>query len=59
MEELIAKGYDAQLGARPMQRMVERIVMTPLARFVLENAEINNATLELDYQEEVICRLLS
>ncbi|MBI4606049.1 MAG: ATP-dependent Clp protease ATP-binding subunit [Planctomycetes bacterium] len=36
--ELLAKrGFDRRYGARPLQRAIEELAVTPLARFLLEN----------------------
>src|SRR4051794_36010419 len=34
---LAQEGFDARFGARPLQRVLERRVAAPLARFLLEN----------------------
>lgn len=51
--ELIAReGFDPRFGARPLQRTLETLVVAPLARYLLENPELNNVTLRLEVQAE-------
>ena len=33
---LVKRGYDVRYGARPLQRAIEELVVTPLARFLIE-----------------------
>jgi ATP-dependent Clp protease ATP-binding subunit ClpC len=42
------EGYDHRFGARPLQRALERIVVTPLAHWRVENPGARNLVLELD-----------
>jgi ATP-dependent Clp protease ATP-binding subunit ClpC len=42
------EGYDHRLGARPLQRALERLVVTPLARWKVANPHLQDATLVLD-----------
>ncbi|MBI4604473.1 MAG: ATP-dependent Clp protease ATP-binding subunit, partial [Planctomycetes bacterium] len=37
VELLGERGFDRRYGARPLQRAIEELVVTPLARFLLEN----------------------
>jgi len=48
VEWLVEAGYDARYGARPLQRAVERYVVAPLSRWLLEHAGLRNAALQLD-----------
>lgn len=52
VEHLAEKGFDAQYGARPLQRTIESMVVTPLARYLLDQTELRNATLKLDLGSE-------
>jgi ATP-dependent Clp protease ATP-binding subunit ClpC len=46
---LIAReGYDHRFGARPLQRAIENIVVTPLARWRVKNPAVRNATLKME-----------
>jgi ATP-dependent Clp protease ATP-binding subunit ClpC len=39
LDLLAREGFDARFGARPLQRTLERRVLTPLAKFLLANPE--------------------
>jgi ATP-dependent Clp protease ATP-binding subunit ClpC len=41
-------GYDHRLGARPLQRAVERLVVTPLARWRIAQPGLRDALLSID-----------
>ena len=47
---LLKRGFDAQYGARPLKRAVEKLVLDPLARILLERPEIN--CIEIDFEDE-------
>ena len=44
-------GYDRRLGARPLQRALERLVVTPLARWRVEHPEARRRELIVDWDE--------
>lgn len=44
-------GYDQRLGARPLQRAIERLVATPLARWKVMNPGQKDLTLRLSLGE--------
>ncbi|HEX7859564.1 MAG TPA: AAA family ATPase [Verrucomicrobiae bacterium] len=44
---LARKGYDQRLGARPLQRAIESLVATPLARWRVMNPKARDVTLRL------------
>lgn len=46
-EHLARAGYDARYGARPLHRAVEQLVVAPLAKWVLANAQVRDRTLTL------------
>lgn len=50
LEALVHEGYDARFGARPLQRALERIVVTPLARWRLENATATGVQVTVSYE---------
>jgi ATP-dependent Clp protease ATP-binding subunit ClpC len=44
LESHLAKaGFDARYGARPLQRTLETLVVTPLARYLLEHPDLKDA----------------
>lgn len=47
-------GFDERFGARPLQRAIDQSLVTPLAHWFLEHAEIENCTVIVDFQGEVI-----
>jgi ATP-dependent Clp protease ATP-binding subunit ClpC len=51
-EMLVARvareGYDHRFGARPLQRAIERLIVTPLARWKVANPTARNLTLHVD-----------
>lgn len=49
--KLARTGFDRRYGARPLQRTIERMVVTPLSQFLLEHARVKNASLRLDLNE--------
>jgi ATP-dependent Clp protease ATP-binding subunit ClpC len=48
IEHLAREGFDARYGARPLQRTIETLIVTPLARYLLEHPETSNTTLHTD-----------
>jgi ATP-dependent Clp protease ATP-binding subunit ClpC len=56
---LAREGYDRRHGARPLQRTIERCVVAPLARWIVEHPERRGSGLALDWDEarqEVVVR---
>jgi ATP-dependent Clp protease ATP-binding subunit ClpA len=51
---LSAKGFDKRYGARPLQRTIETLLTSPLAKFLLENPNLKDAEIEIisDQSEE-------
>ena len=45
-------GFDPRYGARPLQRAIERLVVGPLSRRLLDDVELRNCVLELGWQQE-------
>lgn len=45
------KGFDADLGARPLQRTIQKFVEDPIAEEVLKGESTEGATIEVDHQE--------
>jgi len=48
-DNLIKEGYDANYGARPLKRMVSRIIETELAKFIIGDKIKNGETLIVNY----------
>lgn len=51
IDHVAAVGFDSRYGARPLQREIERVVVAPLARFLLAYPEWRDRTLALDVKE--------
>lgn len=49
IEELVAQGYDPRLGARPLQRAVERLVVRGLGRYLAAHPSLRDVTLTADW----------
>lgn len=52
IEKLIELGFDEQMGARPLQRIIESKVVETLAQWMLENPNENGAALTLDWTSD-------
>ena len=48
VDHLAQKGFDRRYGARPLQRTLERLVVTPLARYFLENPDLRDMEICMD-----------
>ncbi|HEV3006350.1 MAG TPA: AAA family ATPase, partial [Pirellulales bacterium] len=48
VEHLAALGFDARYGARPLQRVLERHVVSPLARWLLDHRDVSHCGVRLD-----------
>lgn len=45
---LAREGFDARYGARPLQRVLERRIVAPLARFLVAHPDLRDAQINLD-----------
>ena len=54
LDHLARDGFDAKLGARPLQRAVETLVVAPLARWLVENEATLAQQLQLDWDGKLI-----
>jgi ATP-dependent Clp protease ATP-binding subunit ClpC len=51
--DMVAReGYDHRFGARPLQRAIDRVVTTPLARWRVANPGIRNVVLQIDLSSD-------
>lgn len=48
---LAQKGYQPEFGARPIQRSIMRYLETPLARYLVENKEITEMTVQVSLKD--------
>lgn len=51
IEQLAKVGYDARYGARPLQRVIEREVVSPFAKWVLTQENLFEAKIKVDWLE--------
>ncbi len=47
------KGFDKKYGARPLQREIERLIVAPLARLLLQQPALQNQIVTVDYAGQV------
>lgn len=53
LDHLAHDGFDARLGARPLQRTIETVVVAPLARWLVSHNR-GNQEIELDWDRELV-----
>lgn len=51
---LVRTGFDPRFGARPLQRTVERRIVTPLSRWLVENPHFRNASVQLTMEGDAV-----
>ncbi|MDB5312624.1 MAG: ATP-dependent Clp protease ATP-binding subunit, partial [Gemmataceae bacterium] len=51
VDRLAAVGFDARYGARPLQRAIEREVVAPLAKWLLENPRCEGKVVTADWTD--------
>jgi ATP-dependent Clp protease ATP-binding subunit ClpC len=56
---LAREGFDARYGARPLQRVLERRVAAPLAKYLLAHPTLRDAEIEVDCDEAGAVRVRS
>ena len=56
LDHLAHDGFDAKLGARPLQRTIETLVVAPLARWLVEKNQLSGKQIELDWDQQLIVR---
>ena len=54
VDHLAAVGFDARYGARPLQRTIEREVVAPLAKWLLERPHLGATTVEGDWSDGAV-----
>ncbi|MFC5457947.1 AAA family ATPase [Prosthecobacter fluviatilis] len=52
LARLVQDGYDHRFGARPLQRALERMVVTPLAKWRLEHPQRQSGTITVTLSED-------
>lgn len=56
LDHLSHDGFDAKLGARPLQRAIESLVVAPLARWMVDNHNSPSQALELDWDNQLVVK---
>jgi len=51
-EFLVEKGYDAQFGARPLRRAIQKYVEDPMAEAILSNSLAEGDKIIIDYDPD-------
>jgi ATP-dependent Clp protease ATP-binding subunit ClpC len=51
VERLVKSGFDQRYGARPLQRTIETLVVSPLAKYLLANPELRNSVLRISFEK--------
>ena len=54
VKQLAKTGFDIRYGARPLQRALEREIVSPLANWLLENPAVSTCKLLVDYKKKLI-----
>ncbi len=60
VHHLARAGFDARYGARPLQRTLEKLVVAPLSRWLIDNPHARNRSLmlELDAMGQIAIRIV-
>jgi ATP-dependent Clp protease ATP-binding subunit ClpA len=51
VNHLAEVGFDERLGARPLQRAIEQVLVSPLAKWMLDNPAVSSCKLEADFNK--------
>ena len=46
-------GFDERYGARPLQRALEQSIVNPMAKWLLDHAEVSDCALEVDFDGQL------
>jgi ATP-dependent Clp protease ATP-binding subunit ClpC len=60
VDHLVAEGFHPSYGARPLQRAVERHVVSRVSRYLVKNPQLRAGTLEIDFdltRNDVVIRV--
>jgi ATP-dependent Clp protease ATP-binding subunit ClpC len=52
LDHLAKEGYDPRYGARPLQRTIETLIVTPLARYLVDHPRRKTTNLHLDLDSQ-------
>ncbi len=54
VEKIAQAGFDPRYGARPLQRCIELMVVTPLSRWLVEHPQARDQTIEMDWVDNAV-----
>lgn len=54
VSHIASVGFDPRYGARPLQRAIERLLVTPIAKWLLQHPETEDCRLWADYQDHAL-----
>ena len=57
MDYLVKKGFDAKLGARPLQRIIDEEIKNPLSKMILFGELNEGGMVEVTLSEDVVPKL--
>jgi ATP-dependent Clp protease ATP-binding subunit ClpC len=58
IEHLATVGFDEKLGARPLQRAIDQVLISPLAKWLLDHPEVVDCELEVGYGKGLEVKVL-
>ena len=58
IDYLVKKGFDAKLGARPLQRIIDEEIKNPLSKMMLFGGLNEGGRVEVTLSEDVVPKLL-
>jgi ATP-dependent Clp protease ATP-binding subunit ClpA len=58
IEFLMSKGFDAKLGARPLQRVIDDEIKKPLSRMILFGELTEGGMVEVGLSEDIVPKLI-
>jgi ATP-dependent Clp protease ATP-binding subunit ClpA len=58
IDYLVKKGFDAKLGARPLQRIIDEEIKNPLSKMILFGELNEGGMVEVTLSEDVVPKLM-
>ena len=52
IDQLVEQGFDSKMGARPLQRIIDKELKTPLSKMLLFGNRKDGGVLNIDYKDE-------
>jgi ATP-dependent Clp protease ATP-binding subunit ClpC len=55
VEQLVQRGHDAKMGARPIQRTIEQLVVAPLSEYLTRRPNLGQGTrLQISWDQQLV-----